>query len=255
MRAAFRGLVGVAVLLLLWELLSASDLVPPGYIPPPTLVASTLVNLLGDGVFVYDVIASLLAWAIALGIAVVIAVPLGLVLGSVPAVRRATRTVVELLRPVPSVAMIPLAILLFGGGPEAKIVLAVYASVWPILFNTIYALDELDEQLVDTARAFGVSKPRIMATVALPSAAPFVMTGIRTSAAIALIVVVSTELLAGATLGLGQFILNASSGGSRMDLVFAGTVVAGLIGYLVNAGLEWVQRRFFAWGARTGETV
>ena len=249
MRAALRGLAGAAGLLLLWELFSRSDLVPQGYVPPPTVVLATLVDLVADGKFVFDVIATVLAWAIALGVATVVAVPLGLVLGSVPAVRHATRAVIELLRPIPSVALIPLVIMLVGGGPEAKIVLAVYASIWPILFNTVYALDELDPLLVDTARAFGTSKPRVLATVALPSAAPFVMTGIRTAAAIALIVVVSTELLAGATLGLGQFILNASSGGARMDLVFAGTVVAGLIGYLVNAAFERVQRRFFFWGA------
>ncbi|MFB9909582.1 ABC transporter permease [Allokutzneria oryzae] len=253
MRAAFRGLAGVAGLLLLWELFGRSELVPPGYLPPPSVVLVSLVNLVLDGKFVFDVIATVLAWAIALGIATAVAVPLGLVLGSAPAVRRATRTVVELLRPIPSVALIPLVIILFGGGPEAKIVLAVYASVWPILFNTIYALDELDPLLVDTARVFGTSRPRVLATVALPSAAPFVMTGIRTSAAIALIVVVSTELLAGSALGLGQFILTAGSGGGQMDLVLAGTVVAGLVGYLVNAGFEWVQRRYFAWGARAEE--
>jgi NitT/TauT family transport system permease protein len=100
---------------------------------------------------------------------------------------------------------------------------------------------------VDTARACGAGRLRTLATVAVPYAAPFVFTGIRLSAAIALIVVVSTEFLAGATLGIGTVILTASSGAGRMDLVLAGAVTAGIIGYLVNEGLAALGRRWLGW--------
>jgi NitT/TauT family transport system permease protein len=242
-----RNLVGLLGFLLLWEVVVWAGLVDQSDLPPPTVVLARLGELLGDTEFLRDVIASVLAWAIAMLISIAIAIPAGLLLGSIGWLREATKVIVEFLRPIPSVALIPLVLILVGGGPESKITLAVYAAVWPILFNTIYALSEMDPLLVETARTYGTPKSRILTSVALPHAAPFVFTGIRMSAAISLILVISTEFLAGAKLGIGQFILEASSGENRMDLVLAGTVVAGVLGFLVNEGLERLGRRLFRW--------
>ncbi|PXY37120.1 nitrate ABC transporter permease [Prauserella sp. PE36] len=255
MRSLYRNLAGLIGFFLIWEGAVRVGLVPELFVPPPSEVLSTTVQLLGQEPFIRDVIATVLAWAIALGISIAIAVPAGLLLGSIAWLRTATRAIVEFLRPIPSVALIPLVLLVVGGGPEAKITLAVYAAVWPILFNTIYALAEIDPVLMDTARACGTSRARMLTSVALPHAAPFVFTGIRMSAAIALILVVSTEYVAGASSGLGNFILEASSGGTNMDQVLAGTVVAGVIGYLINDGLERVGRRMFRWNEAVGEAA
>lgn len=242
-----RNLAGLIAFLVLWEGAVRAELLDDRFVPPPSIVLARLVGLFGQEAFLRDVIATVLAWAIALVIAIGIAVPAGLVLGSAATVRVATRAIVEFLRPIPSVALIPLVVLLVGGGPEAKITLAVYASVWPILYNTVYALSEIDPLLLETARSCGASGARTVTSVALPHAAPFVFTGIRMSAAIALILVVSTEFLAGASRGIGTFILEASSGGGRMDLVLAATLVAGAVGYLINDGLERLGRRLFGW--------
>jgi NitT/TauT family transport system permease protein len=252
-RPIVRNLIGLGGFFLIWELAARSGLVSELSIPPPTVVLPRLVELLGTEAFIRDMIASVLAWAIGLGVAIIIAVPAGLVLGSIPAVRVATRAIVEFLRPIPSVALIPAALVMIGAGPETKITLAVYASIWPILFNTIYALDEIDPLLVDTARSFGTSRTRVMTSVALPHAAPFIFTGIRMSAAIALIVVISVEFIAGAVRGIGRFSLEAYEGAGRMDLVLAATLVAGLIGYLINEGLEVLGRRWFKWSTVVGE--
>jgi NitT/TauT family transport system permease protein len=253
LRPIVRNLIGLGGFFLIWELAARSGLVSTLSIPPPSVVLPRLVEMLGTEQFLRDIIATVLAWAIGLGIAIVIAVPAGLVLGSIPAVRVATRAIVEFLRPIPSVALIPAALVAIGGGPETKITLAVYASVWPILFNTIYALDEIDPLLVDTARSFGTSRARVMTSVALPHAAPFIFTGIRMSAAIALIVVISVEFIAGAVRGIGRFSLEAYEGAGRMDLVIAATLVAGVVGYLINEGLERLGRRWFTWSTVVGE--
>lgn len=158
MRRATRGLVGLACFLLLWELFSRSGVVREEFLPPPSTVLVRLAQLATDGGFVADVVATVLAWAIAVGIAVLVAVPLGVVLGSIAPVRAATQALVEFLRPIPSVALIPLVIIILGTGPESKIILAVYAAVWPLLFNTIYAMSEIDPLLTDTARSFGLSR-------------------------------------------------------------------------------------------------
>lgn len=249
---SLRGLVGLLVVLGAWESTTRLGLVDGRFVPPPSVVLVRVAELLGSDAFLRDVIATVLAWVIALGTAVAIAVPAGLVLGSVRAVRVATRALVELLRPIPSVALIPLVVLLVGGGPEAKITLAVYASIWPVLYNTVYGLGEVDPLLTDTARACGTPRRRIAVWISLPAAAPFVVTGVRLSAAIALIVVVSTEFLAGASRGIGAAILQASSGAGRMDIVLAATLVAGAIGFAINDGLERLVRRAFPWSTVAG---
>src|SRR5690606_28011354 len=231
------------VFLVIWELFSRSGAVAQEYFPPASTVLLRFVQLLGDQMFLLDLVATVLAWAIALGLSIVIAVPLGLLLGGRPLVLAFTRSIIEFLRPIPSVALIPLAIILVGAGPETKISLAVYASVWPILFNTIYALDEIDPLLVDTARSFGFGKGRVMFTVSLPDAASFVFSVIRMAAAPVLLLVVCTEYLAGGSSGLGSFVLDASTGAGRMDLVLASTLVAGLIGWAINESLAALHRR------------
>jgi NitT/TauT family transport system permease protein len=245
--------VGLVGFLIVWELTSRTGLIRQEYLPPPSLVAVRLVELIAQGDFLRDVLATVLAWAIALGLATAIAVPVGLLLGQIPLLRKATQSLVEFLRPIPSVALIPLAVIVLGSGPSSKIALAVYASIWPILFNTVYALGEIEPQRIEAARSFGLRRGAVLRRVALPSAAPFVMTGIRLSAAIALIVVVTTELLAGGRSGgIGQFISVSRSGGGAMDIVLAGALTAGIIGYLVNLVLERAQRRWLGWSEEVG---
>lgn len=251
MRPVLRNLIGLAGFFLLWEGVVRLGLVDSENLPPATEVVVRLVDLLGQESFVRDVIATVLAWLIAVVIAVAIAVPAGLLLGSLPWLRTATRVLIEFLRPIPPVALIPLVIIVIGSGPDAKITLALYASVWPILFNIIYALDDIDPLLLDTARSFGTSRARVLATVALPHVAPFAFTGLRLSAAIALIVTVSTEYLAGSDVGVGSFIIEVSNAVGTMDQVLAGALVIGFFGYLVNEALERVGRRLFRWSDTT----
>jgi len=250
-RPVIRNLIGLGGFVLLWEATVRLGVIRRAFLPTPSDVAVRLVDLLGQPSFLHDVIATVLAWLIALCLAVAVAVPAGLLLASILWMRVATRVLIEFLRPVPPVAIVPLIVLVLGSGPEAKITLAFYASVWPILFNTIYAFDEIDPHLVDTARAFGAGRLRVLATVALPHAAPFVFTGLRLSAAIALLVTVSTEYLAGSEVGVGAFLISTATTVGTRDWVLAGTVVIGTIGFLANEGLEQLGRRMFAWSDTT----
>jgi NitT/TauT family transport system permease protein len=246
-----RNLIGLAGFFLIWEGVVRLGLVERIFLPTPTDVAVRLADLLGEVSFLRDVIATVLAWLIALALAVAVAVPGGLLLGSLPWLRTGSRVLIEFLRPIPPVALIPLIIMTIGSGPEAKITLAFYASIWPILFNIIYALDDIDPLLLDTSRSFGNRRARTLATVALPHVAPFAFTGLRLSAAIALIVTVSTEYLAGSAIGVGAYIIDVAENQGAMDQVLAGTIVIGFIGYLVNEGLERIGRRLFRWSDTT----
>jgi NitT/TauT family transport system permease protein len=217
------------------------------FFPPPSTVLTTLGGLLGNQEFVRDLVATLLAWLIAVAISVGIAVPAGLVLGNVRVLRLAAGTIIEFLRPIPAIAWWPIAFLLLQGGPQTKIALAVYASIWPILFNIIYAIGDIDRQYVETARSFGMSRLRIALWVRLPDVLPFALTGLRIAVTFALLVIVSTELVFGGVLGIGTYVIAHGEESGRMDIVLAGAVLVGLLGYLSNGGLTALQKRFVLW--------
>jgi NitT/TauT family transport system permease protein len=245
-----RGMIGIAVVGLVLEAVTRAELVNPIYLPPASTVLLTSGRILLDAEFLSAVVATLQAWAIGLLIAIAVAVPLGLLLGSSRRAWLAGTAAIEFLRPIPSVALIPLAIILWGTGPDMTIRLIVYASTWPILFNTIYGMREVDPIAKDTARAFGYSRLEVLWRVSMRSASPFVYTGFRVAAAIALIVAVSTELIAGGSDGIGTWMLVRSQSGTEREFVYAGTVVAGLLGLVINAFMVLGERRLFFWHQR-----
>ncbi len=113
--------------------------------------------LAGNGGFIADMGATIEAWAVGLAITVAVGVPLGVLLGSLPGVRVATRAIVEFLRPIPSVALILLVSLLLGPGLRMSVTLIVYGAIWPVLYNTIAGIDDVDPVAIETHRAFGLS--------------------------------------------------------------------------------------------------
>jgi NitT/TauT family transport system permease protein len=245
--AALRGLAGFAVFFLAAELVTSLELVPPIYLPRASTVLLRMIALLHDPKFLLNVLSTIQAWAIGLALATLITVPLGILIGTFDLAYRVSSPVIEFMRPIPSVALIPLGILLWGQGLAMKVILVAYATAWPILYNAIYGVHDIDPVAVQAARCFGLSQLAILRSVTFPSAAPFIFTGLRVSASIGLIVVVGAELLASADSGIGSYILFVSSSGGHADSVLAGAAIAGLIGVAVNSGLELIDRRFFAW--------
>lgn len=250
-RSAARGLIGALVLFAGLEAVTRAELVSPTYLPPASAVAATTVRILVDLEFLRAVGGTVLASGVGLLVACVIAVPLGLLLGSSWRGYRASTTAIELLRPIPSVALIPLAILLLGRGLDMRVVLVTYACLWPILLNTIYGVRDVDPVARDTARAFGFGTLDTLRRVSLPSAAPFIYTGIRVGAAIALIVTISAELVAGGSPpGIGTWMLERTQPGIDRELMYAAIVVAGLLGVAVDIVMLTGERRLFGWHQR-----
>jgi NitT/TauT family transport system permease protein len=245
-----RGLVGITILVLVLEALTRAEFVSPRYLPPASTILVTTGLIAFDLEFLAAVAGTLAAWAIGLGLSIVIAVPLGLVLGASRRAWLAATAAIEFLRPIPSVALIPLAIVVWGTGLDMKVRLIVYAGLWPILFNTIYGMREVDPIARDTARAYGYGPLAILRQVSFRSAAPFIYTGIRIAAAIALIVAISTELIVGGSTGIGRWILIRQESGGDRAFVYAGTVFAGILGMLINALLVFGERRLFFWHQR-----
>jgi NitT/TauT family transport system permease protein len=245
-----RGLIGIAILLLALEAVTRAELVNPRYLPPASTVLITTGRIMFDPEFLTAVAGTLAAWAVGLAVATGLAVPLGLVLGAWRRAWLAATAAIEFLRPIPSVALIPLAVVVWGSGLDMKVRLIAYAAAWPILFNTIYGMREVDPVARDTARAFGFGGVDFLWRVSLRSAAPFIYTGIRIAAAIALIVAISTELIVGGTTGIGRWILIRQESGGDRAFVYAGTVFAGILGLAINAALVFGERRLFFWHQR-----
>ncbi|WP_245627717.1 ABC transporter permease [Actinomadura oligospora] len=248
-----RGLVGVLVTVGALEALGRAHLVSEENFPPASKVLSRAAELARDHDFVFvQLKATLEAWGLGMLLAIVIAVPLGLLFGTVPYVNTAARALVEFLRPIPSVALIPLVGLILGSGLEMKVTLITYAAVWPVLFNTLYGLRDVDPLAKETLRAFGFGPLAILWRAVLPAAAPFIYTGVRLAASIALILAVGTEVLSGFGEGLGNFIGQAAIALGGTEDVLAGTVWAGCLGLIVNVLLMLGERRLFHWHFREG---
>ena len=235
------------VFLLIGEVLGRIGLVDRTYLPPSSTVLRRAGDLVTDGGFLRDIGFTLKVWAVGLLIAVLIAVPSGLLLGSLPFVNSAVRVLIEFLRPIPAVALIPLVILMVAEQGRIEQILAAYAALWPILINTIYAVGDVDPVAREMARSFGLGRFAILRRVALPSVAPFVATGVRVASSIALIVTISTELTSGGEHGIGIFILNASADLGHADVVFAAAGIAGLLGFLIDLSMRFLERRLFRW--------
>ena len=236
------------VLFIALEILTRAELVTPQYLPPASETLGETVLLFGRGSLWSALWATTQAWLIGLAIATIVAVPIGLVLGLSSWAYKASITIVELLRPIPSVALIPLAILVFGRGTDMKVALIVYACLWPILFNTIYGMHHVDRVAADTARVFGMGPIETVLRVHLRAASPFIFTGIKIAGSVALILAVSTEVVAGGASGLGIELQLARELGD-LKLSYAFTIVAGLAGLTMHFVFEAAERRMFAWSA------
>ncbi|SES29095.1 NitT/TauT family transport system permease protein [Lentzea xinjiangensis] len=247
---ALRAVTGLAGVLAAWEALSRSGLVDRAFVPPPSTVTLALGDLVTDREFLRHAVSTGLSWMIAVLAAAVLGVTLGLLLGYLPVLRWVLQPLVEVLRPLPSVALIPLVIVLLGSDAQTKISLAVFAATWPILISTLHALDEIEPRLVDITRIFHIPRRQRLLWHVLPSIAPVVLTGIRLSAAIALIVLVGTEFLAGGGVGIGQAAYLWGSSAGRMDLVLAVTVLAATANCAVDLALSAAQQRWMPWASR-----
>jgi NitT/TauT family transport system permease protein len=229
------------------EWVTRLEIVPPQYFPYASTIAARIPGLLVDHAFLADVAATFLVWLEALAVTVLIAVPLGIALGTSDLAFRVVSPIVNLMRPIPSVALLPLAIVVFGVGLQMKILLVCYAMAWPILVNTIYGVHDLDPVAIQTARSFGLGRLAIIRRVSIPSAAPFIFTGVRISASIGLVVLVSAELLSDSTSGIGSYIMRNSAGGAHMDRILAAAAIAALLGLLLNGILAAIDRWRFTW--------
>ncbi len=240
-----KGVCGFLAAALLWELLRLIHVLPPSWAPSVIDIGGGMFAGLANGTLTAPIKDTLTVWMLGLLIAVAIGITWGIAIGTNRIVAACSRVVVSFLRPIPSVALIPVAILAAGLGLEMVLILVTFAAIWPVLFNAMYGVRDIPEQYLDTSKALGHSRTATLFRVTIVAALPSITTGIRISAGIALVVTMSTELITGIG-GLGGYVLNSRISGQIAN-AYAGLLVGGILGVLVNLVFQLVQRRLLAW--------
>jgi ABC-type nitrate/sulfonate/bicarbonate transport system permease component len=236
------GLLGFGLLL---ELLPRVGVVDPAYLPPTSEILGALAGYAEDGAFWTSVRQTLTTWLTGLLIAAVAGIVLGVVIGAVPVLRELTASTIEFLRPIPSVALIPLVIVLLGTGMASTLVLVVYAAFWQVLVQTLHGVADVDPVARDTALSYRLGFAYRVRYLVWPTALPYAVTGIRLATSVALILTVTGELTIG-TPGLGKLMDTAYNSGA-VPSVYAVVVVTGLLGVVANLLTRGAERHVLAW--------
>ncbi|MGH7550867.1 MAG: ABC transporter permease [Gemmatimonadota bacterium] len=209
--------------------------------PTPADVVLGFVELVRAGTLLEHVTASLYRVTVGYGMALALAIPLGSAMGWFPAINQAVNPVVQLLRPISPIAWIPIAILWFGISDMAPIFLIFLSSFFPIVVATAAGVSLVEREYIRAAQNFGSHGLTLYRDAIFPAALPNIITGMRVGLGIAWLVVVAAEMVA-ITSGLGYLIIDSRNAGTRYDLVVAGMVIIGIIGFLLDVVMRRLER-------------
>jgi ABC-type nitrate/sulfonate/bicarbonate transport system permease component len=245
--ASVLGAVGV------WAAVSGLRVVNPVLFPPPWDVVQSFISLTRDGTLLRDVAASLLRVVEGFLLALAAALPFGMLMGSSPTFRGLLEPLVELIRPIPPIAVIPLAMLWFGIGELSKVIIIMYGAFFPILVNTMAGFAEVDPIHIRAAQTLGATRTAIFRDVIIRSAFPYMVVGARLGMGMAFIVLVAAELIA-SSVGLG-YLINDARYRFRTDEILLGMACIGVLGFVLNKLLLEADRRIVRWKGQRGRTL
>ena len=236
----------VVFLLVLVDVVTRSGVVGDEF-PTVTATAGALWLQVTVGEFWAAVWATTFAWLAGFAIAALLAVPTGLFIASSRFAFRSSRLLIDFLRPIPPIAVLPLAVLVLGSGFQMKLWLVVFSTFWPILFQTMYGAQDVDPVARDTSRAYGLNRIQQYRHIVLPSATPYIATGLRLASTIALVVTIATELVVGSS-GLG-YRINQVRYADDTPAMYALILVAGLLGWASTVVFRVAERKALFWHA------
>jgi NitT/TauT family transport system permease protein len=248
-----RGTLVISILsilggMVLWQLVAQYVIRDKLFLVAPTEIYTRALQLIGTGELQKHTYTSFLEFVLGFGLAAVLGIIFGLVIGTSNGVRTITAPWVSAIYSTPTVALAPLLILWFKLGIESKLVVVFLVAVFPVLVNTQAGIENADERLVETARAFGAKRLQIFTKVLLPSAIPFIVAGLRLGVGRGLVGVVVAELF-GATSGLG-YMINVASQVFDMAGLFAAVVILAGAGVLSTEAIRVLERRIAPWRAQ-----
>ena len=238
------AMVGLLALFGLWE--AAVRLFGGGpLLPPPSTVFVTLWEIINDGSLLENVIASLSRVVAGFLLSAMAGIPIGLAMGYSKYIYAPLSGIVHGLRPIPAAAWVPLSIILMGIGDRPAIFLVFIGTIWPIILNTIDGVRTVPKHLLWSALTMGASRRQIFIKVILPATLPSIVTGLRIAVGVAFTCVIVAELIAVRS-GLGYLITEARMM-VRSDLVIAGMIAIGVVGFTLDWIVSKVMGRALRW--------
>ena len=230
----------------------------PGLIPPPSEVAMAFWDLAFGGIYDDAFSATLLGHLLASAgrvygaflLAAALALPLGMLIGRLAVVRDLLDPMLQVLRPVPVTAWLPLSMIVFGLGARSAFFLVALGAFFPILVNTIFGVRSVEPRLFEAAAMLGVKRAAMFPKVVLPAALPGMFTGLRLGLGFAWVVIVVGEMT-GVQTGLGAMIMDARQL-SRTEIVIAGMITIGIAGFLSDKAVQLLGQRLLRWSPQHG---
>jgi sulfonate transport system permease protein len=240
--------VGVA-LVMLWQVIADMKILSPAFFPGPDRTWKAFTRAAASGDLAPRVYATVWRMFIGWALASVLGVLLGSLIGSSPRLRRLLGPMLEFLRPLPASATIPIFIVLLGLTNAMVLTVVAFGALWPMLLGTVHGFEAVEPRLYEVARVLHLSKASVIFKIALPSALPDILSGLRLSLTVALILTVVCEMLVGVD-GLGSWTLISARAFRSPDL-YAGVFLLGIIGHLGASILTMVSNRLLVWKARS----
>lgn len=252
-RARLASLAVTVALVGLWDLAIRTGAVDFETIPGPADTVEAWLEAVRSGQLVDALLHTLEVFAKAFVMATALGVVLGTAIGVSRTAYRFLHSTLEFLRFVPPVALIPVVLLITGFTDRSEVLIAGFASLWPILLNTATGVEQVDPQLRDVGRSLSMNRRQMLRKLVMPAAVPTIAVGLRIAMSLCLIMVVTTEIVA-IPRGLGRELVTASTT-LRPDHVYAYLLTIGVLGVLVNVGFRSFERRVLlrGWGPAEGE--
>jgi len=233
----------VASLLVIWQI--TARLGALGAVPTPVEVGRALLAIFASGAVWEPLGTTLAGWAISLLLAVVVGIVVGFPLGTSRLAYRLSVFTLDFLRTIPALVLVPLVVLLYGSGLESTILLAFLGAVWAVIMQTIYGARDVDPTALQTFMSFRVRRWDTVRFLLVPTALPYIATGVRLAAAICLLVTISAQIVIPAG-GLGEQILTAQLGGA-VPTMYAYIFLCGALGVGANAAFGKLEAKALAW--------
>lgn len=238
----------VAVVLVLWVLMDIHGNLNPVIMPSPSKVMDTVGSLVGRGTLWTNLLVSVGRVLKGYFVAAALGIVLGIFIGLSRHLDRLTGLMIQLIKPIPPIAWIPLVILWFGIGESGKIFLIFLGGFFTILINVVDGIRQADIKLIEVSKSMETPILKHIFMMVIPSAAPNIFTGLRTGLSSCWMCVVAAELVSSTT-GLGYLIMNARQFG-RTDIVIVGMLTIGIIGKLMDSLLKLVEKSVIRWNGR-----
>ncbi|CAN5268923.1 ABC transporter permease [soil metagenome] len=242
------GALSVLAVLLLWELICRAGLVNLFLLPPPSQIAPALWKILASGSFLAPLGQTLGMMLIGYTIACVVGIALGLLMGCSEAAYGLLEPLVEVIRPIPKPALIPAMVVFLGIGAGMKITMVALAALFPVLINTLQGVRGVDPVLLATARTLGCTRAETIRKIILPASLPMILTGMRVSLSMGLVLVILAEMLA-AESGIGFLILDLQRS-FQVRPMYAWIFILAAVGLVLNTLFELVEDRAVPWRAK-----